>query len=57
MGVEETIAAWILLFIILLFCSYFIIRPLMAIGDIPIEIRKLRESIDKLVDEVRRNRK
>lgn len=57
MGVEETIAAWILLFIILLFCSYFIIRPLMAIGDIPIEIRKLRESIDKLVDEIRRNRK
>ena len=57
MGIKETIAGYILLFIILLFCGYFIIRPLMAIGDIPIEIRKLRESIDKLVDEIRRSRK
>ncbi len=57
MGVKETIVAWILLFIILLLCGYLIIRPLMAIGDIPIEIRKLRESIDKLTDEVRRSRK
>ena len=27
---------------------YFVIRPLSAIGDIPGEIRKLRESIDNL---------
>lgn len=57
MGIKETIASWLLLFAILLFFFYFIIRPLGAIGDIPIEIRKLRESIDKLVDELRRNRK
>ena len=28
--------------------GYFVIRPLAAIGDIPSEIRKLRESIDNL---------
>lgn len=28
--------------------GYFVIRPLVAIGDIPGEIRKLRESIDNL---------
>ena len=57
MGIKETIASWLLLFAILLFFFYFVIRPLGAIGDIPIEIRKLRESIDKLVDELRRNHK
>ena len=28
--------------------GYFIIRPLVAIGDIPSEIRKLRESVNNL---------
>ncbi len=53
MGIKETFAATI----ILLLCGYLFIRPLMAIGDIPIEVRKLRESIDKLVDELKRNYK
>ena len=57
MGIREMIANWFLSFAILLLIFYFVIRPLGAIGDIPIEIRKLRESIDKLVDELRRSRK
>jgi hypothetical protein len=40
MGIKETIASWLLLFAILLFFFYFIIRPLGAIGYIPVEIRK-----------------
>lgn len=57
MGIKETIAGWFLIIGFLIFVFYFIFRPLGAIGDIPIEIRKLRESIDKLTDELRRNRK
>lgn len=57
MGIRETIAGCLLLFAVSFCIVYYIIRPLGAIGDIPIEISKLRESIDKLVDELRRNHK
>lgn len=57
MEIREIAAAWFLIIAFLIFVFYFVFRPLSAIGDIPIEIRKLRESIDKLIDELRRNRK
>lgn len=55
MEIMKAIASCFLLLVSLFLFSYFIIRPLDAIGNIPIEIRKLRESIDKLVDELRRD--
>lgn len=45
---KETIGFICLLLLIGLTTGYFIVRPLIAIGDIPGEIRKLRESIDNL---------
>ena len=55
MEIMKAIASCFLLLVSVFLFSYFIIRPLDAIGNIPIEIRKLRESIDKLVDELRRD--
>ena len=52
---KETIAAGILGIALGLIILYFIARPLVAIGDIPGEIRKLRESIDNL-SEIIKNR-
>lgn len=45
---KETIAIFILALAGVLTIGYLVIRPLIAIGDIPGEIRKLRESIDDL---------
>jgi hypothetical protein len=45
---KETIGVICLVLLCGLTTGYFVIRPLVAIGDIPGEIRKLRESIDKL---------
>lgn len=45
---KETLGAICLVLLVGLVTGYFVIRPLVAIGDIPSEIRKLRESIDKL---------
>lgn len=45
---KETIGTICLVLLIGLTTGYFVIRPLVAIGDIPSEIRKLRESVDKL---------
>lgn len=45
---RETIGLCLLAIAGGLAAGYFVIRPLVAIGDIPNEIRKLRESIDNL---------
>lgn len=45
---KEVIGTILLGIVIGLAISYFVIRPLLAIGDIPGEIRKLRESVDNL---------
>lgn len=45
---KETIGTILLGLAVGLATGYFVIRPLAAIGDIPGEIRKLRESIDNL---------
>ena len=45
---KETIVFICLALLVGLFTGYFIFRPLIAIGDIPGEIRKLKESVDKL---------
>ena len=45
---KETIGFVCLVLLLGLTTGYFIMRPLVAIGDIPGEIRKLRESIDNL---------
>lgn len=53
MGAREIAAGWFLIIVFLIFFFYFIIRPLSAIGDIPNEIRRLRESVDKLIEELK----
>jgi len=45
---KEIIAGLLLVLASGITIGYFIIRPLAAIGDIPTEIRKLRESVDNL---------
>ena len=45
---KETIGFICLVLLVGLVTGYFIFRPLIAIGDIPGEIRKLKESVDKL---------
>ena len=54
---KETIGSFLLLLAIALGTGYFVIRPLGAIGDIPGEIRKLRESIDNLSKIIKNNDK
>ena len=52
---KETIGATLLGLALGLIIIYFIARPLVAIGDIPNEIKKLRDSIDNL-SEIIKNR-
>ena len=54
-GMKETMQVIIISLAIVLIIFYLVIRPLSAIGDIPGEIRKLRESIDNL-SEIIKNR-
>ena len=53
MGIRETMASFFLFLAIGFFFGYFIFRPLIALGDIPGEIKKLRESVDKLTKEIK----
>lgn len=54
---KESVGAILLVIAIGLTIGYFIVRPLVAIGDIPGEIRKLRESVDNLSNIIKENRK
>ena len=51
---KETIAWFFLVLASGFAIGYFIIRPLAAIGDIPSEIRKLRESVDNLAKMIKK---
>lgn len=50
---KEIIGAILLVLVVGLIAYFFIVRPLVAIGDIPGEIRELRESIDFLTKTIK----
>lgn len=54
---KETIGIIILGLLAGLIAYFFIFRPLIAIGDIPNEIKELRESVDRLSNTIKNRMK
>ena len=54
---KETIGIIILGLLAGLIVYFFIFRPLIAIGDIPNEIKELRESVDRLSNTIKNRMK